>query len=59
MAGTGDLGTAQAHTSDRATATAVAACQSCGTPHARHWSTPQGPARLCPPCAALHGVGCP
>lgn len=34
-------------------------CVSCGSPQARSWSTPDGPARLCPPCAALHGVGCP
>lgn len=35
------------------------ACESCGTPQARMWSTPQGRARLCPPCATLHGIGCP
>ena len=34
-------------------------CASCGAPHAREWSTPEGPARLCPPCATLHGLGCP
>ena len=35
------------------------ACASCGSPHARSWSTPDGPAWLCPPCASLHGLGCP
>ena len=35
------------------------ACLSCGSPQARVWSTPDGPARLCPPCATLHGLGCP
>ncbi|MFN6118684.1 MAG: hypothetical protein ACK5CE_03455 [Actinomycetes bacterium] len=34
-------------------------CMSCGSPTARSWSTPDGPARLCPPCATLHGLGCP
>ena len=34
-------------------------CASCGAPHARTWSTPEGPARLCPSCATLHGLGCP
>ncbi|MUH49863.1 MAG: hypothetical protein F2789_01520 [Actinobacteria bacterium] len=47
-----DSSTAQRHDPSNA-------CQSCGTPHARTWSTSDGPARLCPPCAALHGVGCP
>jgi hypothetical protein len=35
------------------------ACQSCGSPHARDWATPEGPARLCPTCATEHGLGCP
>ncbi len=34
-------------------------CESCGSPQARAWSTPDGPARLCPPCATLNGIGCP
>lgn len=34
-------------------------CQSCGAPQARWWSSPDGPARLCPPCATLQGLGCP
>lgn len=34
-------------------------CESCGSPQARSWSTPEGPARLCPPCATLNGIGCP
>ncbi len=34
-------------------------CQSCGLPQARTWATPDGQAHLCPPCAALHGLGCP
>lgn len=34
-------------------------CEACGSPHARSWSTPDGPARLCPPCATLNGIGCP
>lgn len=34
-------------------------CESCGSPQARVWSTPEGPARLCPPCATLNGIGCP
>jgi hypothetical protein len=34
-------------------------CESCGSPQARPWSTPEGPARLCPPCATLNGIGCP
>ncbi len=34
-------------------------CASCGAPRAREWSTPEGPAWLCPPCATLHGLGCP
>jgi hypothetical protein len=34
-------------------------CEACGSPHARTWSTADGPARLCPPCATLHGLGCP
>jgi hypothetical protein len=35
------------------------ACEACGSPQARSWSTPDGPARLCPPCATLNGIGCP
>lgn len=34
-------------------------CMSCGSPNARIWHTPDGPARLCPPCATLNGIGCP
>ncbi len=34
-------------------------CQSCGTPQASFWSTPEGPAVLCRPCATLFGFGCP
>ena len=34
-------------------------CQSCGLPQARTWATPDGQAHLCPPCATLHGLGCP
>lgn len=34
-------------------------CMSCGSPNARIWHTPEGPARLCPPCATLNGIGCP
>jgi hypothetical protein len=34
-------------------------CRSCGSSAAPVWSTPDGPAHLCPPCATLHGVGCP
>jgi hypothetical protein len=44
----------------RAAATApVGACEACGSPQARSWSTPDGSARLCPPCATLNGIGCP
>jgi hypothetical protein len=43
-----------------ATATSTApGCASCGSPHASTMDTPEGPARLCPPCATLHGLGCP
>jgi hypothetical protein len=34
-------------------------CEACGSPQARTWATPDGPARLCPPCATLNGIGCP
>ncbi|HRA82827.1 MAG: hypothetical protein ACH37H_00035 [Ilumatobacteraceae bacterium] len=34
-------------------------CLACGTPQARTWQTANGLARLCPPCATLHGIGCP
>ncbi|MDO8362446.1 MAG: hypothetical protein Q7V88_06080 [Actinomycetota bacterium] len=34
-------------------------CLSCGSSQARTWGTGQGAARLCPPCATLHGLGCP
>ncbi|MCX6509874.1 MAG: hypothetical protein NT081_03550 [Actinobacteria bacterium] len=34
-------------------------CMACGIPNARLWQTPDGPARLCPPCATLNGIGCP
>ena len=46
---------------DKATAPAGTgtACQSCGSPSARTYDTPDGTAQLCPPCAALHDVGCP
>jgi hypothetical protein len=40
-------------------AAADSACMSCGSPHARSWSTADGPARLCPTCATEHGLGCP
>ncbi|MBI4934866.1 MAG: hypothetical protein HY828_13370 [Actinobacteria bacterium] len=46
-------------TSSTTTAAASTACMSCGTPHARNWRTPDGVARLCQPCATLHGLGCP
>ena len=39
--------------------TPVPGCASCGAPHASMMDTPEGPARLCPPCATLHGLGCP
>jgi hypothetical protein len=38
---------------------AAGPCASCGSPQAKVWSTPDGPARLCPPCATLNGIGCP
>lgn len=34
-------------------------CMACGTPNARIYASPDGPARLCPTCAALNGLGCP
>ncbi|MFZ8996938.1 MAG: hypothetical protein ACO225_00660 [Ilumatobacteraceae bacterium] len=34
-------------------------CLSCGSATAVWFSTPEGRARLCPPCATLHGLGCP
>ncbi|MEI8237805.1 MAG: hypothetical protein WCI22_00150 [Actinomycetota bacterium] len=34
-------------------------CMSCGGPHARPWASADGRALLCPPCATLHGFGCP
>ena len=34
-------------------------CMACGSPNARIYASPDGPARLCPPCAALNGLGCP
>jgi hypothetical protein len=34
-------------------------CEACGSPQAKAWSTADGPARLCPPCATLNGIGCP
>lgn len=43
----------------RRPAEATSACQSCGSPTARRWDTPDGPAHLCPACATLHGLGCP
>ena len=35
------------------------ACQSCGSPQAKAWSTGGAYVRLCPVCAALHDIGCP
>lgn len=34
-------------------------CVSCGSVTAVWFSTSEGRARLCPPCATLHGLGCP
>ena len=34
-------------------------CMACGAPNARIFASPDGPARLCPTCAALNGLGCP
>ena len=34
-------------------------CVACGSVYARTWVTADGRARLCPPCATLHGIGCP
>lgn len=34
-------------------------CMSCGAPGARIFASPDGPARLCPVCATLEGLGCP
>ncbi|MDP2291407.1 MAG: hypothetical protein Q8M22_09460 [Actinomycetota bacterium] len=45
--------------SDTSSAQAQQACVSCGSPYARAWATPQGPAQLCPTCATMHGLGCP
>ncbi|HEY5662620.1 MAG TPA: hypothetical protein VIS05_01155 [Ilumatobacter sp.] len=46
-------------TDERSAPAAPTGCVSCGSPHARWWSTPQGAALLCPACATLHGLGCP
>lgn len=34
-------------------------CMACGAPDARIYGSADGPARLCPPCATLNGLGCP
>lgn len=34
-------------------------CMACGAPNARIYGSADGPARLCPPCATLNGLGCP
>lgn len=34
-------------------------CMACGAPNARIYASPEGPARLCPTCATLEGLGCP
>lgn len=34
-------------------------CMACGAPNARIHASPEGPARLCPTCATLAGLGCP
>jgi len=34
-------------------------CMACGAPNARIHATADGPARLCPTCATLNGLGCP
>lgn len=34
-------------------------CMACGAPNARIYGSVDGPARLCPPCATLNGLGCP
>ena len=34
-------------------------CESCSSPLATRWNTPDGPAWLCRECANLHGFGCP
>lgn len=34
-------------------------CMACGAPNARIYGSADGPARLCPPCATLDGLGCP
>lgn len=34
-------------------------CMACGAPNARIHGSPDGPARLCPQCATLNGLGCP
>jgi len=36
-----------------------APCQGCGSPLARTWDAPDGPAQLCQECATLAGLGCP
>lgn len=35
------------------------ACQACGSPQSKAWSTGGAYVRLCPVCAALHDIGCP
>ncbi|MFW2336366.1 hypothetical protein [Ilumatobacter sp.] len=34
-------------------------CRACGLSSAPAWDTADGRVRLCPPCAAMHGIGCP
>lgn len=34
-------------------------CMACGAPVARIYGSADGPARLCPTCATLNGLGCP
>jgi glyoxylase-like metal-dependent hydrolase (beta-lactamase superfamily II) len=40
-------------------AAASTGCMVCGSPQVRHFDTPDGRARLCPPCATEQGLGCP
>lgn len=40
-------------------AEASTGCMMCGSPQARNFDTPDGRARLCPPCATEQGLGCP
>ena len=34
-------------------------CRSCGSTAAPQWATSDGKVHLCPPCATVHGIGCP